>query len=93
MARTLTATEAARSFSELLNRARYQRESFVIVRGREEVARLVPPPTATAPATLGQLIAKLRGLRDEHLVDDDFAGDLNRARETQGVLPGDPWER
>lgn len=92
MTHTLTATEAARSFSELLNRARYQGESFVIVRGREEVARLVPPPMAPAVTTVGQLVTKLRALRNEQLLDDDFARDLERAREAQSALPGDPWE-
>lgn len=93
MSRTLTATEAARSLSDLLNRTRYRGESFVIVRGREEVARLVPPEASAPAATLGELLDKLRRLRQEQLVDDDFAADLAAIQASQPALPGDPWER
>ena len=40
MAGKITATDAARKFSELLNQVRYQGEEFDIVRGKEVVARL-----------------------------------------------------
>ena len=42
MADKITATEAARSFSDVLNRVRYQGMEFDILRGKEVVARLVP---------------------------------------------------
>ena len=40
MAKTLTATEVVRNFSDILNRVRYQSAEFDIVRGKEVVARL-----------------------------------------------------
>ena len=46
---TITATEAARAFSELLNRVRYAHQSFVILRGGERVARIEPATAPTAP--------------------------------------------
>jgi hypothetical protein len=93
MPHTLTATEAARSLSDLLNRTRYRGETFVIVRGREEVARLIPPQAGAPAATLGDLLHKLRSLGEEHLLDDDFATDLAAIQASQPALPGDPWER
>ncbi|MBI2719626.1 MAG: type II toxin-antitoxin system prevent-host-death family antitoxin [Rhizobiales bacterium] len=38
----ITATEAARNFSDILNRAQYRGESFEVVRGGEVLARIVP---------------------------------------------------
>lgn len=57
---TITATEAARAFSELLNRVRYEHQSFVILRGGEQVARIEPasPPTAPTGSELDRLLAE-----------------------------------
>lgn len=38
----ISATEAARSFSELMNRIRYRGESFVVERGGKRVCEIVP---------------------------------------------------
>ena len=38
----ITATEAARSFAEILNMAHYQGQSFTIRRGKTMLARIVP---------------------------------------------------
>ena len=38
----VSATEAARSFSELLNRVRYQHKAFVVERGGEAVCEIRP---------------------------------------------------
>lgn len=88
MPRTLTAAEAARSLSDLLNRTRFRGESFVIVRGREEVGRLVLPQTRDSAPTLGDTAGKLRSLREEHLVDEDSAADLAEIQASQPSLPG-----
>lgn len=40
----ISATEAARGFSDLPNRVRYQRESFIIERAGEEICRVSPVP-------------------------------------------------
>jgi hypothetical protein len=39
---TVSATEAARNFSELLNRVRYQQKAFVVERGGEAVCEIRP---------------------------------------------------
>jgi prevent-host-death family protein len=78
MSTRVSATEAARKLSDLLNRVRYRGETFTIVRAGEEVCDMVPT------ARRGM---KLRGLR-EALVsipepDDEFLADLTRLRVEQ----------
>ena len=75
----ISATDVQRSFSEVLNRVRYRGESFVIQRGGQVVARIVP---ASAPRmTLGQLAALLASLPTP---DPGFAADV------AGVAGGPP---
>lgn len=59
--KTISATEAARSFSEVLNQVQYRDVSFSIERGRKVVARLVPPalPSGLALADLNRLLGEL----------------------------------
>lgn len=42
---SLTATQAIRTFSDLLNQVRYQGKSFEIKRGREVIAKITPVTT------------------------------------------------
>lgn len=59
--KTISATEAARSFSEVLNQVQYRDTSFSIERGKKIVARLVPAglPEGLALADLNRLFAGL----------------------------------
>ena len=59
--KTISATEAARSFSEVLNQVQYRDTSFSIERGRKIVARLVPAalPAGLPLADLNRLFAEL----------------------------------
>ena len=41
-AKSITATEAARNFSDVLNQVRYQGAEFDVVRGKDVIARIVP---------------------------------------------------
>jgi len=76
--KTITATEAARRFSDVLNQVRYQGTKFDIVRGKEVVARLVPatPPGGVALDQLDELVRSLPrlGPREAEL----FARDIER---------------
>jgi antitoxin (DNA-binding transcriptional repressor) of toxin-antitoxin stability system len=48
MMNRISATNAARNFSDLINRVRYQGASFEIERGNEVIARIIPAaPSAT----------------------------------------------
>ena len=88
MSQRVTATEAARRFSDLLNRVRYAGESFVIVRGGEEIGQLVPAQPKP-PLTLRGL---LDFLASEGAPDSQFADDLEaiqREQPSMGEAP--PW--
>ena len=86
--RRLTATEAARGFSELLNRVRYRGESFIIERGGVAIGELRPaaPVRFTGP----DLLALLRSLPP---VDDGFFDEVERGIAEQPELPESRWER
>ena len=79
MSQRVTATEAARNFSDLLNRVRYAGESFVIVRGGEEIGQLVPPE----PSRLLTLRGLLDILASEGTPDPEFADDLEAIQKEQ----------
>jgi len=78
MADRITATDAARRFSEVLNHVRYQGAEFDIVRGKEVVARLVPaaPPGGVALDRLDELVRSLPRLGPREA--EFFARDIER---------------
>lgn len=59
--KTISATNAARSFSEVLDQVQFRDMSFSIERGKKVVARLVPAalPEGIALADLNRLFAGL----------------------------------
>jgi prevent-host-death family protein len=48
--RSISVTEAARNFSDCVNRARYQGVTFILHRNGVPVARLVPETQAQSPS-------------------------------------------
>jgi len=89
MKHVVTATQAARNLSDLLNRVRYLGEAFEIRRGGEVVAELRPPPGPRS-ATVGRLFELLQEIGP---VDPAFGDDLDHIQAEQPPAPGDPWER
>jgi antitoxin (DNA-binding transcriptional repressor) of toxin-antitoxin stability system len=90
MPKKLTVTEAVRSFSEILGRARFKGERFVLLKGGKPVAEM-GPTDAPAAVRLGDLPAILDAL--PHLDPDDaerFADDLESARGATGAAPALP---
>lgn len=82
------ATEASRNFSEILNRVRYRGETFVIERGGEPVARIIP---AGAPrCTLRDLVELLKRIPRP---DDEYLDIVESVTRNQPPLPKSPWER
>ena len=77
-AKTITATEAARNFSDVLNQVRYQDTEFDIVRGKDVVARLVParPSGGVALDALNELFRALPRLGPGEA--ELFARDIER---------------
>jgi len=82
----ITATDASRNFSELLNRARYRGESFLVERNGEAVAEI-------RPARKGSTVADaIDCLKTTPLPDPDFKRDmLEIVAERQRDYPHDPW--
>jgi antitoxin (DNA-binding transcriptional repressor) of toxin-antitoxin stability system len=70
MLKRVSASHAARNFSDLINRVRYQGTSFEIERGNEVIARIVPAgvPTALSIDGLDEQWAKLPHLDREDAV-------------------------
>jgi prevent-host-death family protein len=85
----VSATEAVRTFSELLSRIRYRGEEFVVVRAGEPVCRMTP----AAPAKRLSLRDLASLLREIPKPDAAFAADVRRASRTQGRAPRSPWGR
>lgn len=88
----VSATEAARQFSELINRVKYQGQSFEITRGSETVARIVPagPCGTVHVADLGALFAALPHL--DHADAEDMTKDLASIRASASLDGGSDWD-
>jgi prevent-host-death family protein len=81
----LTATEVARSFSEVLNRVAAG-EEIEVVRAGAPVALIAPPrPRLLSAARFRELLASAPP------VDEQFAEDLRRLRREAGPTPENPW--
>jgi antitoxin (DNA-binding transcriptional repressor) of toxin-antitoxin stability system len=85
--KVLSATEAARNFSEILNRVKYRGESFILERGGETVAEL--RPAAPTRFTGSDLAALLRSLPP---IDEEFLRTVEDVSRSQPTLPKSPWE-
>jgi antitoxin (DNA-binding transcriptional repressor) of toxin-antitoxin stability system len=84
----ISATEAARTFSDLLSRVRYRGESFVIERGGEVIGRLGPAgPTSCTGEELARLLKSLPP------VDEEYAKVIKGLAKKQPRLPRNPWGR
>jgi antitoxin (DNA-binding transcriptional repressor) of toxin-antitoxin stability system len=64
----ISATEAARSFSELMNRVRYRGESFIVERSGQPICELLPArPPKFSGAELASLLRSLPKPDEEYL--------------------------
>lgn len=91
MPKTLTVTEMSRRFAEYLNRVAYRGESFSLIRGNKAMAELIPPKKTAKLTDLAEFFAN-----GPHLHPDDveqFAQDIEDARNSVPVEDDDPWER
>ncbi len=84
----ISATDAARTLSDLLNRVRYRGESFVVERGGEVVCRIVP--AGPRRCTVADLV---RVLKSAPRPDADFFTTVGKLSKTQPKLPRGPWGR
>ena len=79
----ISATEAVRNFSELLNQIHYLQRTFTIRRNGEVVAVLGPAPKPKR-GTLADLIELFK----EADLDEDWADDMRAVRASVGEMPG-----
>ena len=92
MAKTLTVTEAARNFSDVVNRVFYRGESMDLTRGGKVVARLVPATELEAP-TGRDVTAAWEAL--PHLEKDEadaFAEEVESGRRSLNKTPTSRWD-
>jgi antitoxin (DNA-binding transcriptional repressor) of toxin-antitoxin stability system len=82
----ITATDLARNLSDILNRARYRGEEFVVERNGEAVATLGPPPIPKG-ITFRELVELIRRLRP----DPEFFDDLQEIHALQGQMEPSRW--
>ena len=83
----ITATDLARSLSDILNRVRYKGETFVIQRKGEPIATLAPSGPKPG-VTLGELAEALGKLT---MPGDGFADDLEAIQASQTKADPPHW--
>ena len=79
----ISATRAARSFAEILNRVKYRGESFIVERNRETVCR-IEPVRRRKPVTTDNFAKFWQSLPRP---DDKFADDLEQVHNLFRKLP------
>ena len=83
----ITATEAARNFSDILNRAQYRGESFEVTRGNEVVVKI--EAVARKFPKLGEVLEQLA--TSPHRLGEEeaaaFEEDLKNIRKSVGPEP------
>ena len=93
MEKHISATQAVRDFSELLNTIKFKKAHYIIERSGKPVASMKPVNDEKEMKTLGELkflLEKLPQL-DEEL--DAFAADLENILKDQPLLPAEEtWE-
>jgi antitoxin (DNA-binding transcriptional repressor) of toxin-antitoxin stability system len=82
--REISATEAAKRFSDLLDAVEHRGESFVVVRRGHAVASIAPAPSATGAA--------LKAILAAHPPDPDWADEARALRAFAGeAAAAEPW--
>lgn len=89
----ISATDAVRHFSELLNNIRFRGVHYTIVRGGKPAAALVPLDAGGPLRNLGDLNSIFQTLPHIDPEDTRFVDDVLEAIEGQPPLPGNTsWE-
>ncbi len=89
----ITATEAVRKFSELLNTAKYKGEKFLIVRGGKPIALIRPLDSSDKTRSLADLKGILKDLPKLGEEAESFDRDLRKIFQNQPFLPKkSPWD-
>ncbi|MBK6885841.1 MAG: type II toxin-antitoxin system prevent-host-death family antitoxin [Tetrasphaera sp.] len=81
---TITARDASRGFSTLLDRVEHDGEEYTVERDGRVIARIVPATTRTVAGFLARRAGRLP-------LDDDFAAEATSANPLLTVDTADPW--
>jgi antitoxin (DNA-binding transcriptional repressor) of toxin-antitoxin stability system len=88
--KTLSVTEVARNFSAVLDSVERNQEEIVLVRNRQQIARLVPePPNQNALEVLGDLYRTLDEQTAEAL--SDAVASARKSRRGRVSELRNPW--
>jgi antitoxin (DNA-binding transcriptional repressor) of toxin-antitoxin stability system len=92
MPKTISITECARSFSEVIGRVNYRREEFNIKKGKQIVARLIPgrPNSNVLIKDLGAIFKNGPHLDQEDTYD--LQKTLTSLRKMTDNLEANKWE-
>ncbi|HAE37883.1 MAG TPA: antitoxin [Candidatus Riflebacteria bacterium] len=92
MKTSLSVTDTARNFSDIINRVAYKGERFILLKGKKAVAEISPVKTGRPLSELQGVLDSLPDLPADEL--EEFATDLDLIRglcqKNDGVT--DPWE-
>ena len=92
MTKTITATEAVRKFSEILNSIKYTGNDYTIMRGGKPVASIRPAETHAKALTLGDLAGLVKSLPSLGDDAERFKKDIREAHKHQPHMPEkDKW--
>ena len=83
----ISATDAVRSFSELMNRIRYRGESFIVERGGKPICEILP---ARPPKFTGAELAKL--LRSLPKPDSEYLAIVEDLIAKQSTVAESGWQ-
>jgi antitoxin (DNA-binding transcriptional repressor) of toxin-antitoxin stability system len=90
--KTITATDAVRKFSEILNSIKYTGDDYTIMRGGKPVATIRPAETHTKALTLGDLAELVKSLPTLGEEAQRFKKDVKEALKHQPSTPEkDKW--
>lgn len=86
----ISATEAARSFSDVVARVHYRGEEFVVEKGGEAVCKISPVGRLGATkSTIADLLTVLDAMPS---VDDGYKEAVLEVTRKQPKTPRSPWE-
>lgn len=89
----ISATDAVRHFSELLNNIKYRGDRYTILRGGKPAAAIVPVGTAPPECSLGELRGMFKAIPRLDPGDTSFADDVLKGAASQPPLPEETaWE-
>ena len=92
MAKTISATDVVRKFSDILNSIKYRGNHFIILRGGKPVASISPVERAAKEKTLGELRDLLKKLPRLGSEAERFEKDLKKIIKHQPLMPEkDQW--